>query len=106
MAKIVWSDAGNKHFHIVPLTRVMLSSAFLQGWKSAKKGLPFDDLIMDVNYAWNYERGRQFGIMYPEFKQIRDKKEVLTKKGRKELIRVFQPAYEKYLLAVKNKDIL
>ena len=52
----------------VTLRAVMRSAAFVRGFKEARQGLPMDynayDKPRETNERWNYERGRQFGVLY------------------------------------------
>ena len=49
---------------------VMRTAAFMRGVREAREGLPMDyDAYTqdgDTNNRWQYERGRQFGILYRE----------------------------------------
>jgi hypothetical protein len=50
------------------LKSAMTSAAFVRGFKEARKGLPMDYEAFtgngETNSRWQYERGRQFGIIY------------------------------------------
>jgi hypothetical protein len=50
------------------LKSTMTRVAFVRGFKEAREGLPMDyDAFTtdgDTNARWQYERGRQFGIVY------------------------------------------
>ena len=44
---------------------VMRSAAFVRGFKEAQKGKPLDyDAYRDTNNQWNYQRGRQFALIF------------------------------------------
>ena len=53
---------------IVTCKSVMRSAAFMRGVREARKGLPMDYKAYDnersTDNRWNYERGRQFGLLY------------------------------------------
>jgi hypothetical protein len=52
----------------VKLRTIMRSAAFVRGFKEARKGLPMDydayGKASETTERWNYERGRQFGVVY------------------------------------------
>lgn len=52
----------------VTLRAVMRSAAFVRGFKEARQGLPMDydayNGARETSERWNYERGRQFGVLY------------------------------------------
>lgn len=44
---------------------IMRSTAFVVGFNEARKGRPLDyEAFVDPNSQWNYERGRQFGLIF------------------------------------------
>ena len=47
---------------------VMRTAAFMRGFRETREGLPMDYEAYtgdgDTNNRWQYERGRQFGILY------------------------------------------
>lgn len=47
---------------------IMRAAAFVKGFKEAQAGKPFSydlfESIRDTNKQWQYERGRQFGLIY------------------------------------------
>ena len=44
---------------------VIRSSAFVKGFAEVKKGKPLNyDAYRDANDQWNYERGRQFALLF------------------------------------------
>ena len=45
---------------------IMRSKPFVQGFSEARTGAPirYDAYIYDSNCQWNYERGRQFGLLF------------------------------------------
>ena len=46
-------------------TAVIRSAAFVRGFNEVRKGKPLDyDAFRDVNDQWNYERGRQFALLF------------------------------------------
>ena len=51
----------------VSIRKVMMSAAFVKGWKDGRSSAPWPDenLLKNVTNAWNYERGRQYGVLYP-----------------------------------------
>jgi hypothetical protein len=52
----------------VKLESVMRAAAFVKGFKDAQAGKPIDyDAFVetrDTNKVWQYERGRQFGLIF------------------------------------------
>jgi hypothetical protein len=52
----------------VSFKSVMRTAAFMRGVREARKGLPMDydayDNERNTDNRWNYERGRQFGLLY------------------------------------------
>lgn len=52
----------------VTFKSIMRTAAFLRGVREARAGIPMDyDAFTDERSTanrWNYERGRQFGILY------------------------------------------
>lgn len=50
----------------VKLVSIMRTSAFVRGFKEARKGKPIDyeAYFGDTNGQWQYERGRQFGHIF------------------------------------------
>jgi len=52
----------------VSFKSVMRTAAFMRGVREARKGLPMDynayDNERSTDNRWNYERGRQFGLLY------------------------------------------
>ena len=55
---------------VVTFKSVMRTAAFMRGVREAREGLPMDYTAYDnersTDNRWNYERGRQFGILYRE----------------------------------------
>ena len=46
-------------------TAVIRSRAFVQGFNEVKAGKPLNyDAFLDSNDQWNYERGRQFALLF------------------------------------------
>jgi hypothetical protein len=44
---------------------IMRSAAFVVGFNEARKGRPLDyEAFVNPNSQWNYERGRQFGLIF------------------------------------------
>jgi len=44
---------------------IMRSAPFVVGFNEARKGMPIRyDAFDDLNRQWNYERGRQFGLIF------------------------------------------
>ena len=52
----------------VTFKSVMRTAAFMRGVREAREGLPMDYKAYDnersTDNRWNYERGRQFGLLY------------------------------------------
>lgn len=49
----------------VTLRSIMRTAPFMRGHREALEGKPFDyDAYTVINDQWQYERGRQFGLMY------------------------------------------
>ncbi len=52
----------------VSLNSIMRTAAFMRGVREARAGLPMDYKAYEnersTDNRWNYERGRQFGLIY------------------------------------------
>lgn len=61
-------ESGNRARTTVKIESVMARRPFSLGYKDAFEGKPFRKEYdsMDVNSQWNYERGRQFFVLYRE----------------------------------------
>ncbi len=53
---------------LIKISTIMRSAAFMRGFNEARKGAPMDydayNLAQETSKRWNYERGRQFGLVY------------------------------------------
>ena len=69
-SKKIQGSGNNLNLKAVSYGSVVVSPHFLKGWKDAKSGAPFQEFLDKVE-NWNYERGRQFSVLFPEVKAIR-----------------------------------
>ena len=47
------------------IASVIRTAAFVRGFKEVKTGKPLNyDAFRDANEQWNYERGRQFALLF------------------------------------------
>jgi hypothetical protein len=60
---------GNAKTKSVPIKKIIASHAFKRGFADKKAGRPIDERVYyehqrGKSYEWNYERGRQFAVIY------------------------------------------